>query len=393
MLRYRTKIGTKRGPQRRLRLGELGGPLALDLEALGLRDFRPPAALTLAAARDVARALSGLAARGVDPLDQLVGADRRRHEREADAERRKAEGTVTVEALLDRFLEARRDDVRPNTLALWESLARAELRPAFGTSDPRAMTRADVKAWHRAIGETGRRTWANRAVELLKAVYAWAVEEELLEASPVVNIKPFEEPRRDRVLSHDEIKRVWEALGFEPFADVFRLLFWTAARRSEVLGMTWAEVDLRAKTWRLPAERSKTGAPRTLPLSRPALALLQARRQADEKGRWVFPSPVAAVGPLGSIQAPFRRVAARAGVTGWTVHDIRRTVRTCLAALGVRPDVAEAILGHVRPALERTYNLAEPVAAMRTALEAWARRLEAIVSDASEAADVVPFVQ
>jgi integrase len=392
MLRYRPKVGDRRGKQRRLRLGDLGGPLALDVDALGLgRSFKAPASLTLGAARDVARALLGLAARGVDPLTLLTEAAERRRAAEAEILRRKAERTFTLDMLLEQFLDARRESVRPNTLALWESLARSELRPAFGSRDPRELSRADVKAWHRAIGESGRRVWANRALELIAGLYRWAVEEELLPSSPVVNIRPFEERARDRVLSSDEIKAVWEALAFEPFGDAFRLLFWTAARRSEVIGSTWAEVDLRAKLWRISAERSKTGQPRTIPLVAPALALMEARRAADPRGRWIFASPVRAVGPLRSLQAPFRRVVARSGVTGWTVHDIRRTVRSNLAALGVRPDIAEAVLGHVRPALERVYNVHEPVPQMRAALEAWQRRLARIVSGEPEAADVAVF--
>jgi integrase len=85
-------------------------------------------------------------------------------------------------------------------------------------------------------------------------------------------------------------------------------------------------------------------------------------------------------------------VAARSKVAGWCLHDIRRTVRTQLAALGVRPDVGEAVLGHAKPKMVRVYDRHEPVPAMRAALEAWARRLEAIVSGAPETADVLPFV-
>jgi integrase len=393
MLRYRPKAGTKRGPQRRLRLGELGGPLALDVSALQLGErFRAPGELTLSAAREVGKALSGLAASGVDPMELLTVADRNRRAREDEAAKRKAEGTLTVGTLLDRFLAAR-EDVRPNTRKLWRSLTRAAIKPAFGDRDPRELTRGEVKSWHRATGESGRKTWANRAVELLKGAYGWAVEDELLPASPVVGIKAFDERSRSRVLTSDEIHAVLQAIEFEPFGDVFRLLFWTGARRSEVTEMTWAEVDLRAKVWRLPADRAKTGASRTLPLSAPALKLLQARREADPKGRWVFPSPVAAVGALRSIAAPFRRIVKRSGVGEWTVHDIRRTVRTNLAALGVRPDIAEAVLGHVRPRIERTYNVHEPIAEMATALEAWARRLDAIASGEPEAANVVTFAR
>jgi integrase len=88
-----------------------------------------------------------------------------------------------------------------------------------------------------------------------------------------------------------------------------------------------------------------------------------------------------------------RRVSERSGVSGWVLHDIRRTVRTHLDALDVSPHVAEAILGHLRPRIERTYNRHEPLPKMAAALEAWARRLDRIVTGQEAGADVLPLAQ
>jgi hypothetical protein len=82
-------------------------------------------------------------------------------------------------------------------------------------------------------------------------------------------------------------------------------------------------------------------------------------------------------------------------VHDWTGHDLRRTVRTGLGALGVAPTVAEWILGHLQPWIQRTCNLYEPIREASTALEAWARRLETIVTgaeDVGEASNVAPFL-
>jgi len=85
-----------------------------------------------------------------------------------------------------------------------------------------------------------------------------------------------------------------------------------------------------------------------------------------------------------------RRIVQRAGVT-FRLHDVRRTVRTRLAEIGVPENVAEAVLGHAMPRLLRTYNRHESVPEMRAALEAWSARLEAIVNGAARLGEVVAF--
>ena len=77
--------------------------------------------------------------------------------------------------------------------------------------------------------------------------------------------------------------------------------------------------------------------------------------------------------------------------TGWTVHDLRRVVRTGLSALKVAPPVAEFVLGHLPPRMTRTYDRHEPLAEAATALERWARRLSSYVEPEAEVGEVVPF--
>ncbi len=349
-VRYRAKLGAGRGPQRRLHFGEVGGPVTLDLAALELGGFVAPAELGLEAARGVARALTGLAARGVDPMEALAAADRARRKREADAKRRREQGTVTLGALLARFLDEgkatgkrkRGQPLRPATLANWRGLALGVLAP-LRDRDPATLTATEVEAFHAGIGESGRPVLANRALELLGVLYGWSMKTRdasgtpLLAASPVKGIEPFPETPRDRVLDSGELRAVLGALEGEPYSDPLKLSLWTGARKSEALGAERAEFDLKARLWRVPASRSKTGAARLVPLSSPACAMLGGRFDAAPGRRWAFPSPVAAVGPVRSLQAALARVQARSGVTGWSLHDFRRTLRTGLGALGVTP--------------------------------------------------------
>ena len=380
-LRYRVRQGRAWSAQRRLHFGEVGGPLALDLVALGLAgDFLPPrAVLGLTEARQVAQALLGLAARGSDPLALLSAATEARERKAADEARRQAQGLASLGELLDRYIAFRADPpkgakmpkgqkqgpIRPATLAGWQSLARGALAPLRG-HDPATLTVEDVENWHQATGTARGTVAANRGLELLATMFTWAMAtrgedgQRLLSASPCGPVRAYEEQPRSRVLDSEELVKTWGALEGEPLGDAIRMLIWTGARKNEATGAEWREVDFAAKLWTVPAERSKTGEARKVPLSVPALAMLRHRREGDPTGRWVFPSTVAAVGPVGSLQALLRRVQTRSGVTDWTLHDLRRVVRSGLSALGVAPSVAEFILGHLPPRLVRTYDRHEP---------------------------------
>jgi integrase len=396
-VRFSVKQGTKRGPQRRITLGAFDGPLAVDLGALDLSDFDAPKMLTLEGARIVARALVGLAARGIDPAEVLTQADRAREALAAEDVRRATVGTVSLGALVDRMIDAR-TDLRPATLRNWRQLARTAIVP-LRALDPATLTARDVRRWHKSSGATGKRVMANRALELLTAVYRWAMETEdeagepLLSSSPCAGIKPFPEPARERVLTSDELRAAWNVLDVEPFGDAVRLILWTAARHGEAAGAEWAEIDLRARLWTVPADRTKTATSHRVPLSSPAVAMLTARRTADPTGKWIFPSRRAAIGPLKSLQSTVTRVQVRSHTSGWTVHDLRRTARTGLSSIGVRPEIGEFCLGHKVGGIRGVYDRFEPLAEAASALEAWARRLASIASGEPEADNVAAFVR
>ena len=303
--------------------------------------------------------------------------------------------------LVERYVEWRSDppkdsDVEPlreASIANYNAIARAGLGD-LAERDPATLAAngADVRAWHRAIAATGRRVYANRCLELVRAAFAWAASEDvgLLAASPAVGVKGFKEAPRQRALSSDELRAIWSTLDGELYGDALRLLAWTGARKTEALGAEWREIDFKARLWTVPASRSKTGLERKIPLSRPALAMLKGRREADARGRYVFPGQRGA-GPVRTIQAVVERVQKRSGTSGWSLHDVRRTVRSGLSSIGTEPLVSEWILGHLKPALQRRYDVHEPIAKAETALDAWARRLASYVSGEAEDAAVVPF--
>ena len=202
-------------------------------------------------------------------------------------------------------------------------------------------------------------------------------------------------PARDRVLSDLELTVIWKACQEDDFGRIIRLLMFTGCRRDEIGGLEWAEIDLAQSTLSIPGRRTKNHHPLFLTLPRAALSVLQATP--------VRPGRAYLFGQRGG---PFSRWAweklaldkrlAEAGhrVPPWRLHDIRRTVATGLAELGVQPHIIEAILNHRsghKAGVAGIYNRATYEAEIRRALAIWAEHLLAVVE--GRKAVLLPMVQ
>jgi integrase len=228
---------------------------------------------------------------------------------------------------------------------------------------------------------------ANRAFAQLRKMFRWAVSRGIIERSPCDGIdRPSAEKSRDRVLVADELRLVWRAaadLGF-PFGPIVKLLVLTGQRRSEVGGMEWRELDLERGVWTIPASRSKNKRQHILPLSPQALAIIKAvPRFAGSK--FVFSPGKAA--PSGFSRAKTRADRLIAKMNGgeplapWILHDIRRSVASGLAELGINLPVIERLLNHISGSfagvvgIYQRFNFADE---MRAAMERWGRHVEAL---------------
>jgi len=193
--------------------------------------------------------------------------------------------------------------------------------------------------------------------------------------------KAIDEVSRDRVLTTEELRLVWQLAGDGEYGAIVRLLILTGQRREEVGGMLWPEIEIADVNWRIGAERTKNGLVHDVPLSAPAVEILKARSRCDEKREFVFG---AGTGPFqgwsNAKQALDRRMgaflkakqSANVELKPWRLHDIRRTVATGL------PHIVEAVLNHVsghRAGVAGVYNRAAYAAEKRTALDAWATRV------------------
>jgi integrase len=163
----------------------------------------------------------------------------------------------------------------------------------------------------------------------------------------------------------------------------FRVVLLTGARRNEVGGLPWSEIDLDAGLWRLPAERNKSGRPFEIPLSPPVLETL---RSLPRIGPMIF----AIDGKkLMTLRHLIERMRRDTGILDIRLHDLRRTLRTGLAELGVTFEVAERVLNHAMPGLQAVYNRHNYLAEKRTALTLWAEHVLALAEKCEPT--VVPF--
>jgi integrase len=219
----------------------------------------------------------------------------------------------------------------------------------------------------------------NRLRSTLSAFWAWAIAEGLCEQSPVTGTAKAEvNGSRERVLTPEELRKLWRALGDNRFSEIVRLLLLTAARRNEIGNLTWDEIDLARKLIVLAPERTKNGRGLELPLSAQALAIInrQSRRNTTP---FLFSD---ANGFKGWDQDK-GRLDLRLGIAPWRIHDLRRTAATGMAELGVQPWYVEAVLNHQsghKAGIAGTYNRAKYSEEMRAALQRWADALDTIVA-------------
>jgi integrase len=160
-----------------------------------------------------------------------------------------------------------------------ESRTRCHIIPKLGNKPVGEVTRADVVDFlDRLERGEGFRHQVNRCRETLRAIFAYAIERELVTVNPIVGVsKRKVETPRDRTLTADELTALWMAIEKLPELPraYFRVVLFTGARRNEVRGMAWSELDLDAGLWRLPGDRTKNGRPFELPLSAPVLETLR----------------------------------------------------------------------------------------------------------------------
>jgi integrase len=275
-----------------------------------------------------------------------------------------------------------RDDTR---------LLRKEVIPQWGKRQAIDIMRRDVIALLDAIVQRGSPVQANRVLALVRKVFNWAMSRDLIEQTPCAQITPpGKEHQRERVLNEDEIRAVWRAFGqLEPVLGAYyKLRLLTAQRGGEVRLMRWEDVELETGWWTIPASIAKNSLTHRVPLSTPALDILWALQGAMGDHPWVFPSPRRAQQPITNVRKPALRVVASSGVE-FVPHDLRRTAASHLTGMGIPRLVVGKILNHAEPGVTKVYDRHSYDAEKRQALDAWGRKVMALVT--GETGKVIPL--
>jgi integrase len=346
-------------------------------------------AITLDQARHAARAILGDVAKGIDPTTV-------RHERREAAEAAKAEAALTLAALIEDWAALHLAHRRPR----YRAEAVRALRHAFADHlrKPAArLTKAEVVAVLDRLSKDGHASMAGRTLAYGRACYAWAVKRGRLPGNPFAGVPVATGiVARERVLSAEEVGRVWNAatgMG-EPWGPLFRVLLQTLARREEVAGMRWSELSADLSTWTIPGTRMKRGAAHVVALPEPAREALRSVTRINGQDLVFSTTGKTPVSGFTKAKATLDRAAK---VTGWRLHDIRRTGVSALAAMGFNPVVADLLLAH-RPAtlssVARVYQRHDYAAEREAALKAWAEHvLRCATGSESEAANVASIVE
>ena len=340
-------------------------------------------AISLAAARDATRAVMGQVAQGLDPAtERKLAAEGLKIAAQRDR--------MTLGRLLDDWQRLHLSNRRPR----YQSEAMGALERVFAdwlSRPAERLTRRDVVQLLDSVPPSMARATAAYG----RACFGWGVKRDSVPGNPFVSLPVQAVAKRDRVLDDAELPRVWRATfnASPPFGPMVRLLLLTGQRRDEIRGMRWSEVSADLTMWTIPGERTKNGVPSLVPLSAPAQDLLRDRLDAvrGQRRGLVFPGEGGAV-MFGNWSKSKAALDKAAGVTGWRLHDLRRTVATGLQRLGVRLEVTEAVLNHVsgsRAGIVGIYQRHDWAAEKRTALDGWAARLLAVAEGADASSKVV----
>jgi len=298
---------------------------------------------------------------------------------------------VTLGELVPKYLDARKDELRPNSLRevkrylkrAWEPL---HLHPID------AITRQNVVGVVDDLARDSGKVAADRARMALSGLFGWAIDRGYLDSNPTLNVRARAQNKsRERVLTEAELIEVWHACLDDDYGRILRLLILTGQRRSELGDLTRPEISFEKRQIDLLENRTKNGRPHIVPLSDEALTILREAPRRESRdfvfgiGSGGFSGWSKAKSELDARIAEARRVAGiKQAMQRWTLHDLRRSFVTHVSERGIAPPhVVEAIVNHVsgsKAGVAGVYNRAAYAAEKRQALELWGAHVAALVA-------------
>jgi integrase len=324
------------------------------------------AGITLAAARKEAADALYQVEQGIDPA---VAKQRTRDEQ-------RAAQADTLEKIAAEFFK--RDGAKIRSARDWQRDLARQVFPTLGQRPIADIRRKDIIRLLDDIEDNAGSAQADTVLAIVRRIMNWHAVRDDSFRTPIVRgmrrRKPSEHTRA-RILTDDEVRRVWQAADAMPgpFGHYVRFLLLTAARRNEAAHMRWSEVV--GTEWMLPGIRNKVKKDLLRPLSAGALAVLT-RTPRIAGSEYVFSADGRRLGGLARRK---KEIDAASGVTGWQLHDLRRTARSLMSRAGVPSEHAERCLGHVITGVEGVYDRHGYRDEMRNAYERLAALIQQIV--------------
>jgi integrase len=305
--------------------------------------------------------------------------------RDPAAEKRETKRRIVtdrVEDLLETYIAQRLSQNR--SAGEISRLLRREIGGPWAGRSIREVSKRDVVEVVTAIEQRGAPAAANKALKSIKTFLRWCLGRAVLDQSPAEGVPlPAREISRDRVLDDEELARVIRAAReiSGPYGSIVELLALTGQRREEVAQLRWEELDLAERTWTIPKSRTKNAKAHVVHLSDQSLAVL---KRADRRGQFVF--SLLGTKPFQEFSVAKHLLDKHSGVSGWRLHDLRRTCVSGMARLGIAPHVADKILNHQGGTISgvaAVYQRHDFLAERKDALDRWAGHVAQIISSAS----------
>lgn len=375
-LRYRTHDTI---PSWRFRYRLAGKPRVMTIGTYG--------AISLAKAREITRELAARVSLGYD----VAG----------EKQERKAEVKAKIEA--DRndktVAEVAEDYFKKKVLGTWKHpdilrrRLQKDINPRMGKKKIKEIKPKDIDSLLQAILKRGAPSVANDVLRWVRRIFDHAIKLGIIDVNPAAAFDMSDaggkEQSRSRWLTRAELVQFFEAMrmakGFSRQNELtMKLLLVTCVRKMELCAARWSEFDLTNGMWYLPGERTKTSDGIDIPLPKQALEWLEELHLLSCNSKWVLPARKQQHRMIPHIQDSTLPVALAKvkhempGVLNFTIHDLRRTARTHLEALGVNPIVAERCLNHRIKGVEGIYNRHQYLEERREALVLLADLMEAL---------------
>lgn len=331
--------------------------------------------ISLADARDFARDLKYKIRLGEDPQADKV-------------KKRRTPKAKTVGDLADLFIKRHLPNLKETTSKDYERRINNFILPKLGKFEINEVERYHVIELLEDIaeGDNPAPVQSNRVRAILSSMYSFGLNRGLANTNPVQLVKPLgKENTRKRVYERHEIKILWDTFETinEPFKSLFKMLLICGQRAGETRLMRWDQIE--NGVWTIPIENTKAKRAQVLPLPPIALKVLEERKASLQNSEYVFASPMNPAEPIAWLQKVAGEVRVQSEIPDFRLHDLRRTVATYMAELGVDRTTLGKVLNHKGLAgdhqVTAVYDRHDYIDEKKEALLNWNNKLTEITHD------------